>query len=71
MFKNRVMTVKINKDDKTKDAPPRPMREDRFPLYKDAAKKAFIAGTMAVYGYVLVDTYRQKTVAQAIYHPKQ
>lgn len=66
MFKNRELRIKVAKDEK-KNEREIPMKEDRFPIYKDAAKKAFIGVTLAVYGYVIVDTYRQKTVAEAVY----
>lgn len=67
MFRDREVTMRLRKTKDSKTQPQDiPMKEDRLPAYTKAAQKIMLTGVAAVYGYVLVDTYRQKTVAKTI-----
>lgn len=66
-FKNREMRIKVVKNDEKKSEYAIPMKEDRLPTYADAAKKIVITGALVVYGYVVMDTFRQTQVAKVVY----
>lgn len=70
LFKNREMRITVNKKDEPKEHYEIPMKQDRLPAYTEAAKKIVISGALVVYGYVLMDTYRQTQVVKAAYRPQ-
>ena len=69
-FKNREMRIKVVKNDEKK-IHEIPMKEDRLPAYADAAKKIVITGALVVYGYVVMDTFRQTQVAKVVYQDRE
>lgn len=66
MFKNREMTVRFKKADKPKDEPETPVVDtNKIEMLTHLGQKVVVAGALAVYGYVVVDTFRQTQVAKA------
>lgn len=73
MFKNRTITVRMEK--RNKDIDPDTPESDNFDQRADAmlfrledlGTKLFIG----ICAYVLLDTYRQVKVANTIYHPNK
>ena len=69
--KNREVRIRINKTDEDKQEPVVPRDHTKLiNTMTDVGKKVVIAGALTLYGYVLVDTYRQVKVAEVVYDRK-
>jgi hypothetical protein len=72
MFKNRQVEVRVRKDDKTKTETTLSVEDElkRKEAYTRFAQKIIITAAVAVYGYVVVDTFRQTMVAVNTNNPE-
>lgn len=73
MFKRqkRELSIQIRKAEKPKETEEKPVEalDPRLERYTRAIIKVGVATAFSVYGYVLLDTYRQVVVAQNTNNP--
>lgn len=67
MFKNRELSVRMRKAEKAKTETTVD-DEKKSEAYARAAQKIIITGAIAVYGYLVIDGYRQIKVAEIVYN---
>jgi len=67
MFRKREVTLQVRKASKPEDVITVKEENSKSEKLMQLVPKILVGGVIAVYGYVLLDTYRQVTIAQNTY----